>query len=369
VFRWAWKTLVSQWGALLGSAAGIASALVLVIFFHAVFRGESTQIVAYPDHMQPDIWVMQTGVYNMHMANSFVWDWKADRIARIPGVRQVTPILYLNSVVNAGSMESFSFVVGLTADSRRAGPWAMQAGKAMPAPGEAVIPDVLSRLAGIGIGESITLTDKTFRVVGLSEGTFSMANTIIFVAFEDLQDILTSTGTYSYLLVDAEDGVDSKALAATIMDEVEKVNALPHAAFIENDFHMAMQMGVEIIFMMTVICSLLAVLIVGFTSYSQVVNKRRELAIAKALGVCSRSLIGSVLFQSMTVTLLGYALAVLFALTVIPRISLLVPHVTLIVASDAIVQIGIVALLASMLGALIPAWFVARLDPASAFHV
>ncbi|UCF82123.1 MAG: ABC transporter permease [Desulfobacteraceae bacterium] len=149
----------------MGSALGIASAFLLVIFFSAVFRGESVQIIAYPNNIKPDVWVMQTGVGNMYMAASFIWDWKAARIEAMAGVKRVTPILYLNTVVNAGGQESFAFIVGLLPNSKRAGPWEMATGRQIKNPGEAVIPDVLSDLTGVGIGDSIAITDRSFKVV------------------------------------------------------------------------------------------------------------------------------------------------------------------------------------------------------------
>ncbi len=366
---WAWKSLIAQRGAVLGGALGIAGSFILVVFFHAVFRGESGQIVAYPEHMQPDVWVMQRGVRNMHMATSSVWDWKADKVADIPGVARVTPILYLNSVITAGNQKSFSFIVGLLPDDHRAGPWEMVAGREVSSQGETVIPDVLSNLLDVSIGDRVTIADTSFTIVGLSTGTYSMANSVIFVAFSDLERILSSSGTYSYLLVDAEEGIDPEALAGKIRREVEKVNALPHEEFVENDFAIAMQMGVEIIFMMTVISAILAILIVCFTAYSLVMRKRRELAIAKALGMRGSAVLFGVVFQSCILTLFGFAIAAVFAMIVIPYIPLLLPQLSLTVAVSELLQIGVTALLVAMVGAIIPAYLVLRLDPATAFNV
>ena len=369
MFNWAWKTLFSQKGSLIGSALGIASAFILVMFFESVWRGETEQIIAYPNHVKPDVWVMQNGVGNMHMAMSFVWDWKADRIASMPEVQQVTPILYMANVVNAGDQKLFAFIVGLLPNATRAGPWEMSAGREVQNPGEVVIPDVLVNITGVGIGENIQIADKTFTVVGLSKGTFSSANAVMFVPFDDLQDILSSTGTYSYLLVDAEEGIDPNQLAKKIRDNVEKVNALPHEEFIENDYALAEQMGVEMIMMMTSICSALAVLIVGFSTYSMVTRKRRELAIAKALGITNTTVFLGVMTQAILLTLLGFLIATAFVLTVVPQLPTLVPQLTVSISMLSIAQMGAIALLIAVGGALIPTFLLLRLDPATAFHV
>ncbi len=361
--------MIKQRSSLLGSALGIAGSFILVIFFSAVFRGESSQIVAYPSNIKPDVWVMQTGVANMHMATSFIWDWKADRIAAMSGVKLVTPILYSNTVVSAGNQESYAFIVGLLPGDERAGPWKMAKGRKIQHPGEIVIPDVLSRLTGIGVGDSITITGRAFNVVGLSAGTYSSANAVMFVPFSDLEDIMSSSGTYSFLLVDAEEGVDPVVLSERIRQEVNKVNALPNDKFIENDFSLAMQMGAEIILMMTIILAALAALIVGFTSYSLVSRKRRELAIAKALGTRNASILLGVVFQSVILAMSGFLIAVLFAVFVIPFVPSLIPQLTLVVSVSDMVRVGLVALLVAVLGSLIPAYMVTRLDPATAFHV
>jgi ABC-type antimicrobial peptide transport system permease subunit len=311
---------------------------------------------------------MQTGVSNMHMATSFIYDWKADKVAGVEGVKRVTPISYLNTIIKANDKESFSFVVGLLPDADRAGPWAMAEGRGIENKGEVVIPSVLSNLTGADIGGKVTITDKEFTIVGLSEGTFSSANAITFIDFTDLEDILSSTGTYSFLLVDIEEGLSPQLMSKRIKEEVSKVNALPQSEFVKNDFAMAMQMGVEIIFMMTVICSALAVLIVGFTSYSLVMKKKREIAIIKALGIRNSSIFAGIVFQSVVVASLGFLFASLFAVLVIPRLPALLPQLSLSVSAMVIVRIGVAMLVISAIGALIPAYTVSKLDPAEVFN-
>ena len=367
--KWAWKSLVAQRAWVAGSAAGIAFAFVLVIAFDAVWRGESTQIVVYIDKMSPDVWVMQRGVRNMHMATSFIWDWKSDRIADLPGVERVTPILYLSTVVTAGDLRSFSYVVGLGPGDARARPWELSAGRHIEDRGEAVVPEVLAKLAGVALGDSVAIADRSLEIVGLSAGTYSSANSITFVRMEDLEDVLTSAGSYSYLLVDAEEGVDAGVLAAEIMERVEKVHAMTTEDFIRSDFGMAVQMGVEIIFMMTMICLGLAALIVGFTSYSFVMRRQKEIAVVRALGASSLAVIRVVVGQAVATAMGGFIVAVAVAFVVLPWAPLLVPQLTLVIAPMAIAQMGLVALVVALVGALLPAYAVSRLDPATAFQV
>lgn len=368
MLRWTWNSLIAEPWHLLASVGAIGAAFALVLFFEAVFTGESRQIVAYARHADADVWVMQNGVSNMHMATSFLSDWKSDRIASIDGVDKVTPILYLNTVMHAGEGDWFSFIVGLDPADPRAGPWAVTAGERLPNQGEALVPAVLARLAGIAIGDSVQIAGQHFVVAGLTEGTFSMANSITFVTLTDLADLMSTFGTMSYFLVDAAPGVAAGPLAERINHEVEKVNAIPNEEFIANDWAVAMQMGVEIISVMTVIGSALAVLLTGFAVYSSAARKENEYAIMKALGFRNRTIYGSVMVQAGSMAVLGFLVATLLVFIATPLTAHFVPQVTLQVSPSALLRVLVAALLVALLACVLPVRRVVRVDPLTAFR-
>lgn len=367
MWHWTLKTMWQQKGALLASASGIAAAFVLVIILDAAFVGESNQIVSYLRHLQPDLWVMQKGVSNMHMATSFVDDSKVGRVAKLAGVKRATPILYANTVLKAAGRNWFSYVVGLKADSARAGPWAISAGRTLPHNGEIVLPAGIADTTGLKLGDRATIADKTFTIVGLSEGTFSMANSVAFVSFHDLEDLLSTRGNVSYILVDADPGQNSEELAKRIEAAVDKVSVIPQDRFVSNDYQLAMLMGVEVISFMTIIGFALAGLIVSFTIYTHIARQQHELAIAKALGFRNHSLYLAVSTQSVAVTGLALIIAVVSAELLAPAISAIVPLVNLDITLNALLRVGIMAFAVAILTALIPAYLIGRVDPMSAF--
>lgn len=359
--------MCQQRGGTLASAGAVAGALLLVVLLEAIFLGESKQIVAYIERTKPDVWVMQQGVSNMHMATSFVWDWKVDRIAELPAVEAAAPILYVNTIVRAGERDWFAYVVGLPRGNARAGPWSMAAGKASPDPGEIVLPALLARAAGVALGDLVSIADTEFQVAGLSEGTFSMANSIAFVSFSDLEDLLSATGTVSYVLVDAVEGRDPRALAEQVEAEIDKVSALTHEEFVANDFEMAMMMGVEIIAFVTAIGAILAAVIIAFTAFAQVSRRRHELAVAKALGVANRLVYASAITQTLVIAVLAYLFAVAAAFGVVPLIGRFAPAVTFLVSPISLARVGALAMGVALVAALVPAHLIAKVDPASAF--
>jgi len=310
---------------------------------------------------------MQQGVSNLHMASSMLWDWKATRVASVDGVLSVTPILYMNAMVRIRGRNWFSYIVGLRAGATRGGPWKMRAGKSRPKSGEAVIPAVVARLTGLGIGDMVRIADRSLRVVGLSADTFSMANSVTFVAWDDLEAIMGVSGALSYLLVKATPDTDPATLARRIETDVEKVSALPTNEFVARDRRMALQMGTEIIRIMTLVGSVVATLIIAFTAYSQIVHLERELAVAKALGFRGHHLTGVALVQSGLVTVAGVAICAALAGWVVPLIPALAPEVSLRVTGAQFVRIALAALPIAALAGVVPAARIAQLDPMMVF--
>src|SRR5581483_12059037 len=136
------------------------------------------------------------------------------------------------------------------------------------------------------------------RVSGITAGTYSMANSVTFASYEDLAYLLASPDGASYLLVRAAAGVSPQRLAERIDGAVKDVDALPIAELVDRDRRLALQMGVDVIRVMTWIGALVAAVVVAFTVYSAVASRARELAVAKSLGAPGRSLLGAVVVHA-----------------------------------------------------------------------
>jgi putative ABC transport system permease protein len=368
IARWTFKALFREPRGLLGSAAAIAAAYTLVMLFEAVWVGESRQVVAYVQQTDADVWVMQKGVSNLHMATSLLADWKAGSVARVPGVAAVTPIGYTSAMVQAGSQNWLAYVVGLWDDAPRGGPWAMAAGRSDVRPGGVILPAQMARLAGLGLGDDVRVADRTFTVTGLSHGTFSMANPVAFVHASDLHGIAATQGFDNYLLVKAAPGVDPTGLAQAIGEQVEKVSAVPRGVFIRNDYRMAIQMGVELVRLLSGIGAALAVLLVAFTLYTHVHRQRRELAVVKALGFGARHIYATVGLQALLVSVFGFVLSLLLAQGAIALAAWLAPRVSIQITGAILARVGLGGLLIALLATLIPARQIARIDPQTAFQ-
>jgi putative ABC transport system permease protein len=177
------------------------------------------------------------------------------------------------------------------------------------------------------IGETVTVLGRRLAVVGISAGTYSMANSVTFVSHGDLAELLSAPAAASYFLVEATADESAVELAARIRRAVPDVNAMSRDAFVASDWRMAMQMGVEIIRLMTWVGSLVAALIVAFTAYASTVRRSHELGVAKALGLRNRGLYATLFVHTLVVSSLGCLIGIAVARGARPLIEGFVPEV------------------------------------------
>lgn len=368
IARWTFKELRRSPGRVLASSSAVAAAFALVMVFESIWAGEVSQVVAYIESAGADAWVMQEDVTNMHMSSSFVRDTKRDLVREVDGVARADAILYTSTLVEAGSRRWFSYVVGVERPDQLGGPWAMARGASAVGRGEAVIPAVMARLSDVGIGDQITVAGERLAIVGLSEETFSIGNPVTFVHGLDLADILTLSGYDSYVLAKAEPGVSPGELARRIRDQVGGVEVLTTGQLANSDRVLGEQMGVEVIALMTVIGTGLAVLLVTFVLYIHTSRIQRQLAVLKALGFRNRHIYAGVALQAAAITGLGFVLAAGLSVSLAALAPLLLPQLTMKVSAAVLARVAAIGLLVAIAATLVPARRVGAVDPMSVFQ-
>ena len=119
---------------------------------------------------------------------------------------------------------------------------------------------------------------------------------------------------------------------------------------------------------MVAIAFAVAILVIGLAVYSSTAERSREYATLKALGLRRRALLRLVGAQAAALALAGTAVGILLALGAARGVSVFAPKYLIAISAGSVVAIAASALAVALVAALVPARFVARLDPASAFR-
>jgi putative ABC transport system permease protein len=172
---------------LLASVGGVALALTLTLALDAIYAGVANQLTTYVDRAGADVWVSQAGVRNLHMVASWLPASVTDAVRAVPEVADVTPILYSTDTIAARDERAVAYVIGLPTDATMGGPWGVVEGAKTVGRGEIIIDRGYARKPGVSIGDQVTALGRQARIVGLSDGTASLVNSVAFVSFDDFQ--------------------------------------------------------------------------------------------------------------------------------------------------------------------------------------
>jgi len=350
------------------SVGGVALALLLILSLDAIFSGVEKRVTAYIDNSGADIWVSQDDVFNLHMASSSLPDSVARRVKTVQGVASVSPIMYLTNNVVAGDERNLAYIIGLPENAKFGIPWKVLVGRDLPEEGEVVMDRGVAENSGIGLGDDVEILGEEFEVVGLSEGTASLVNSVAFISQKDFETMRGSYDTISFLLVKVLEGESPEIVAEHIKARVRDVTVQTRVQFARQERQVVKDMSTDLITIMNLIGFLIGLAVMALTVYTSTLSRRREYGMLKGLGARNIDLYLTVLAQAILSVMLGFffGLAITLLLTlVIPFIGI---NLTMVVSPASLIKVGAVSFLLAAISATIPIRQIAGLDPAMVFR-
>lgn len=348
------------------SVLAITAALALVLVTSALFAGFHAQETAYLDRSPADVLISQAGVRTMQLTMSNLPASAEERARSVAGVAWVEPLRQLTTTVQVPSSgQLVSYVFGVPEAGRHGGPQQLADGRWAGA-GEAVVDRGGARQLGIGIGDHIELFGRALRVVGLSDGLTSLANTTVFIDAREFAD-LAGPGT-NYLLVAAADGIDPDELAARLADVLPDVTVQTRDAFAAQEAALVRDMYTDVIRAMQGVGIVVAFVLVALCQAGLTSANLRSLAVVKALGAPPEQLTLVVVAQAAWVILIAATLATASVALLSTGIGAVAPNVALSVEPGAVAMTLGAALVVGIPAAAAPVRRVRRLDPAVAFR-
>ncbi len=314
------------------------------------------------------MWVSQSGVRNLHMVASWLPDNVTDQVRAVDGVADVTPILYSTDTIAAGDERAVAYVIGLPPDAAMGRPWKIVEGSDVPGPGEVVVDVGFADRAGVSLGDRITVLGGEARVVGLSEGTASLVNSVAFVSLDDFRAMRGGAPLVSFVLARVSSGAAPDAVAAAIERQVSGVTAQSSAAFSIEERRLVMDMSADVISIMNVVGFVVGLAVVALTVYVATLARRREYGALKALGAPNRYLYGVVLGQAFLSVAIGFMVGLAFTALLSLGVAQTSLNLELALSPTSIARVGVLAAIIAGLAAILPIRQIAGLDPAVVFR-
>jgi putative ABC transport system permease protein len=303
-------------------STGLVFAMTLVMIGLANgFRVEAERAV---DSMGVDTFVIKAGAAGPLLGATPFAEAELSRVADTPGVIAAAPLACAATTVVEGT--SRRTVTAFGAPERGPGMPHLSQGRPPSTPDEVAVSSTLGRAVGDEL-PNIFLTTE-----GLQRLSYNGQPTVTSIAIKGTPQQIPA----GYQLVDRAAGV--------------------------NDLLRPEHVAVGAITIVAAMMSVVAVLIVGSVVYLSALERLRDFAVYKAIGVPTRSILAGLALQAVVVALLAAVLGVVFSLLLGPVFPMIV-----VVPASAYVALPVAAIVIGLLASLAGFRRAVAVDPALAF--
>ena len=315
-----------------------------------------------------------------------------DTVRRVPGV-----------AVAEGSVNGFALIIdkhgdpiqpggaptfgtSISKDRSLSGAGTIREGRAPSGPGEIVIDAQTAHKAGFRVGDSVdvVLQDgrRTFTLVGIvgfGESDSILGATLAGFDLATAQEVLGKPGLVDEVDVRAEDGVSTGELrsrvAAVLPSGVEAVTGEQVADAGTKSVKDAMGIFTTVLLVFAGVALLVGSFVIWNTFNVLVAQRRREVALLRAVGATRRQVLGGVLLEAAAIGLVSGALGLLSGVglaigirSLLGLVGVDIPTTSPAIETRTLVVGMAVGLGVTTLAAVLPAWSATRVAPMEALR-
>jgi len=360
------RNLFAEKGRFAISVAGVAFAVLLILTVLALYRGWSRTGQIF-QQLPGQLWVVQQGTSDPFHSVSLVERTDLERVASVPGVQTVVPVL--SRQMNFGPAGSEESVRLMALDASAGLPVTPEVRERfLPEAGTISIESILSRQSGLDEGDRAEFGNLSLTVADVRPAGSEVLSQFAFVSFADAKRIFGVAGivTYGMVVVDEDAGVP--AVAAAIADQNPRLKVYTDEEFATSIRKEIDESFIPVIAILVAIGFVVGAAVVGLTIYTATIERTREFGVMKAVGGSAGFLYRIVLSQSAMLTAVGFLAGYLGSLAVADLAARAVPEFATDFQVRDIAAVGAAALLMAVIASLVPARRVNSIDPAIVFR-
>ena len=325
-------------------STGLVFAMTLVLTGLANgFRAEAQRTV---DSLGVDGFVVRSGAAGPFLGATPFVPLDLARIAGAPGVKAAAPLGTAASIIKDGASTRNATVFG--APARGPGMPSVAEGRVPSTPDEVATSSTLGR----HVGDDLQVGTRTLRIVGIVPNSTSQAK---------MPNIFLTTEGLQKLVYNSQPLVTSIGIIGTPQQLPSGYQVIDRAAGVD-DLLRPLRVAESAITIVAVLLWIVATLIVGSVVYLSALERLRDFAIFKAIGVPTRAILTGLALQAVILALLAAALGVIFCqlLTPIFPMNVTVPRRAYAALPVVAIVVGLLASGAGLRRAV-------AVDPALAF--
>ncbi|MFN2455145.1 MAG: ABC transporter permease [Pyrinomonadaceae bacterium] len=345
------------------SVFGIALGVLLIVFTVGLAHGVLRERARRDGNINAEIRISASGTIGLISSQPFALPLsRATEIAGIEGVRAAVPLGqsfdksdsgFGSRLLDAINYDEYAQLANLT----------IKEGVKLPESGDVAIVDTVwqHEHKTVGVGSSVTLYERPFRIVGVYEPP---GGSRIKIPMRTMQEQLGGEGRCAAVLVACNDPAQQDAVAARIRerfpdDQIIFTRDLPE---LYSSGVPALNIFINVV---VAVASAISTLVILLAMYTTVTERTRQIGILKSLGMSKASIAWVIEQEAILVSVLGVGTGLL--LTLLARFALTRATSLTVELEPKWIAIALgVGLAGGTLGALYPAMRAARQDAVDA---
>jgi putative ABC transport system permease protein len=311
--------------AILSTAIIFAMTLVLTGLANG-FRVEAEQTV---DSLGVDLFVVKEGASGPFVGATPFAPAELQRVAATPGVSAAAPLVYAGGTATLGDTTRNVDIFG--APERGPGMPPVSEGRAPSTPDEVAVSSTLGR----AVGDEIEIASRTLQIVGIVENSTALAN---------LPNVFLTTSGAQRLVYGAEPLVASIGIRGTLAQIPGGYHTIDRDGAIA-DLLRPWKVAVSSITIVATMLWIVAALVVGSVIYLSALERLRDFAVFKAIGVPTRNIAAGLAMQSVVIALLAALVGAVLSMALGPLfpMKVIVPAAAFVALPAIAVVIGLIA--------------------------
>jgi putative ABC transport system permease protein len=324
-------------------ATGLVFALALLIAgISQSFVNEVSRTVKVFD---VDEWVISEKATGPLTSTTLIGEQLVDTVRKAPGVKEASPLLVARSTVHVPGAKDIG-VMGVVPGGL--GTPKVTKGRALQGRGEVVVDSTL----GPKIGDTLTLGGIPLRVVGRTSGiSYFAGQPVVFAALDDVQKFMVANQPLVTAIL-VRGNVDTSPTGTHAVDNSGVIK----------DLRRPLDQASGTVDILRTLLWLVAAGIIASILYVQAIERTRDFAVFKAMGVTGRSLASGLAFQAVLLALLSAVVAFFLSILLAPLMPMRVETPT-----SAVVLLVIASMVIGVLSSLFGLRRAVSVDPALAF--
>jgi putative ABC transport system permease protein len=307
------------------------------------FRVEAEKTV---DSLGVDVFLVKAGASGPFVGATPFAPVDLERIISAPGVVAAAPLAYAGGTATLGDATRNVDIFG--GPERGPGMPAVSQGRSPSTPDEVAVSSTLGRQ----IGDDVEIASRRLHIVGVVENSTALAN---------LPNVFLTTQGAQQLVYGGEQLVASIGIRGTLGQIPDGYRAIDRAGAI-GDLLRPLKVALDSITIVAVMLWIVAALIVGSVIYLSALERLRDFAVFKAIGVPTGSILGGLALQAIVVALCAALVGSGFSRLLGPLFPMQV-----IIPVQAFIALPVIAVLIGLIASAAGLRRAVSVDPALAF--